>query len=102
MVRELDFFLTLLLLFDHLVGAVTVWRVAGMFALAEVGCFCLFGLKHDRRETGALVISIAKGLIFGLSARAIGVFLAFFQFNLFRKTGGDFRFFHSFNSANCL
>ena len=73
---------------------VTLWSVAGMFALAKVGSFRFFSFKNDRREICVFMIAIAKRLILRMATRAIGIFLAGFQVHLFGKAGGNFGLVH--------
>jgi len=76
------------------VSPVAIGRVAGLFALAVVSRFGLFGFKNDRRKIGAFMFAIAERLVLRKPTRAVCVFLAGFDFDLFWETSCDFWFVH--------
>jgi hypothetical protein len=77
------------------VRTIAVGSIARLFALTEKTAFGFFGHKHMRRQSRvAFMFPIAKRLIFGKSASAVGVFLTRFQFNLLRKFGSNLWLIH--------
>ena len=87
---------------DGLVRAVTFWSVSSLFALAIIRRFRFFGLKNERRVRSTFVRSVAKRLVFGKTACAIGVFFSCFDFHLFRETCCNFWLVHIVNSVLIL
>ena len=61
---------------QRLMRTVTIGRVLGVFAAAQIGGLAVSGRERQGRKGRSLVAAIAKGLLFRLAARAPEVSLA--------------------------
>jgi hypothetical protein len=86
--------LALSLSFELFVASIAIRCVSGVLALADPNRFAFICLEDIGNKAGAFMRSIAQRTVGRLAAGAIGIVFTGFQFDLFRKTSGDFWLIH--------
>ena len=71
-------------------GAIAIGSVAGLLAAAEPSGLGLFGGEDERFELSAFVLAVAKWLLLGQAASAVGILFTGVQGNLLRGVGSNF------------
>jgi hypothetical protein len=65
-------------------GAVTIWRVAGILAATEQRRLGALGGEHQRLDAGAVVGAVAKRLFLASPAAAPSIAFTLFELDLVR------------------